>query len=101
MMRKSGSRLEEEPALMIRIVSNLARLGVGFLAGLLLIRLLGGRIGLDLVALWLLVGSQVGIAGIFLTLTERSLVRELGRAWHAGPAVFRPVFSTSLLLAGP
>lgn len=100
MMRKSGSRLEEEPALMIRIVSNLARLGVGFLAGLLLIRLLGGRIGLDLVALWLLVGSQVGIAGIFLTLTERSLVRELGRAWHAGPAVFRPVFSTSLLLAG-
>ena len=98
-MRKSGSRLGEEPAVMIRIVSNLARLSIGFLAGLLLIRLLGGRIGPDLVALWLLVGSQVGIAGIFLTLTERSLVRELGRAWHAGPEAFRPIFSTSLLLA--
>ena len=84
---------------MIRIVSNYARLSLGFLTGLLLIRLLGGRIGPDLVALWLLVGSQVGIAGIFLTLTERSLVRELGRAWHTGPEAFRPIFATSLLLA--
>ena len=98
-MRKSGTRHGEELEHMIRIISNLARLGIGFLSGLLLIRLLGGRVGPDLVALWLLVGSQVGIAGIFLTLTERSLVRELGRAWHAGPESFRPIFSTSLLLA--
>lgn len=68
---------------MVRIASNYIRLACTLMLGLALVPVLLrwlGETGFGVVAL---LGSSVGIANLFQVLIHRSLIRELGVAYHA------------------
>ncbi len=83
----------------IRIASNYLRLVFVILLGLWLARIqfdAMGPVGFGLIAL---LGSTAGIASIIDAVMRRSMIRELGSAYHAeDPAEFRNVYNSALLI---
>jgi len=69
---------------LIRITSNYVRLFAQITLGLILAPFFISWIGFEAYGLIALLGTSIGIGGIFKEMTSRSLVRELGAAYHNG-----------------
>lgn len=84
----------------IRIGANYTRLTVTFLAGLFAVRILLGWLGAEAFGLIPLLGASIGIVALFRELTHRSMVRELGSAYHdEDPEVFAVTFSSAYVIS--
>ncbi|MHC4910988.1 MAG: hypothetical protein ACYTF9_14875, partial [Planctomycetota bacterium] len=81
-----------------RIVTNYARLMVSIAAGIALIPVLIAWLGDEPLGLFLFVGAQVGLAGMFQDVMRHSLVREVGSAWHAGEKQFASAYNGAFLV---
>lgn len=82
-----------------RIGSNYARLILGVVLGLLVVRLLLQAVGDDGFALVALLGQTIGFASLFKDVVRDCMIRELSGAYHdKDPSRFRPIFSSSVLL---
>lgn len=83
----------------LRIGSNYIRLLLTLIIGLIVVRVLVGAIGTEAYGLIALLGSTVGIASIIQWVIQRSMVRELGAAYHTDdPDHFRGVFNAAVIL---
>lgn len=84
-----------------RIGSNYARLLLNLALGLALVPLLIGWLGLEGFGVVALLGASVGVAQVFKDLTQRSMVRELGAAYHSGDReLFLRAYNSAYLLTG-
>ncbi len=84
---------------LIRIAANYTRLFVNVAIGLLMVRLLLASVGNDGWAIIALLGAAVGIAAMAIEVIERSMVRELGAAFHRDDGQsFRATYNTAILL---
>ena len=84
----------------VRIAANYARLLSTLILGLLVVPILLGGLGVDGFGIISLLGSSVGLAAFFRELTHRSMVRELGSAYHnPTPLAFERTFSSACLLS--
>ncbi|GEM_PF-609902 len=77
----------------IRIVSNYARLASTLAIGILVVPLMFSWLGDEAFGLIAMLGTNIGLAAIFRQVMQMSLVRELGKAYHAGDAQFRRTFA--------
>ena len=85
---------------LVRIVSNYARLLSTLVLGLMVVPILLGGLGVDGFGIISLLGSTVGLAAFFRELTHRSMVRELGSAYHdPTPLAFERAFSSACVLS--
>ena len=85
---------------LIRIGANYTRLAVTFLTGLFAVRILLDWLGSDAYGLIPLLGASIGIVSLFRELTNRSMVRELGSAFHdKDPQVFAVTFSSAYVVS--
>lgn len=87
-----------------RIGANYVRLGSNFLLGVIQVPILIAWLGDEAFGLLALIGSSVGLATIVTEILERSMVRELGAAYHARHqdrflAVYNSAFVLSLIAA--
>ncbi len=69
---------------LIRITSNYVRLFAQITLGLILAPFIISWIGFDAFGLIALLSTSAGIGALFKEMTSRSLVRELGTAYHSG-----------------
>lgn len=84
-----------------RIASNYTRLLATLALGLAVVPLLIGWLGDDAFGIISLLGASVGLAGLFRDLTHRSMIRELGAAYHSNnPREFLAVYNSSFLISG-
>jgi O-antigen/teichoic acid export membrane protein len=84
----------------VRIAANYARLLSTLVLGLLVVPILLGGLGVDGFGIISLLGSTVGLAAFFRELTHRSMVRELGSAYHdSAPLAFDKAFNSACILA--
>lgn len=77
----------------IRIASNYVRLGSTLAIGILVVPLMFRWLGDDAFGLIALLGTNIGLAAVFRQIMQMSLVRELGKAYHAGDEPFRRAFA--------
>ncbi|MEM9372170.1 MAG: hypothetical protein AAGA55_00875 [Planctomycetota bacterium] len=88
----------------IRIVSNYARLASTLMIGILIVPLMFRWLGDVAFGLVAMLGTNIGLAAIFRQIMQKSLVRELGGAYHAGDRQFKRSFAAlyriGLILAG-
>lgn len=77
----------------IRILSNYARLASTLAIGILVVPLMFRWLGDEAFGLVAMLGTNIGLAAIFRQIMQMSLVRELGKAYHAGDAPFRRTFA--------
>lgn len=86
---------------LIRIASNYTRLLTTLALGLIVVPLLIGWLGDDAFGIISLLGSSVGVAALFRDLTHRSMIRELGAAYHSGDEkLFLSTYNSSFLISG-
>ena len=86
---------------LIRIASNYTRLLTTLALGLIVVPLLIGWLGDDAFGIISLLGSSVGVAALFRDLTHRSMIRELGAAYHSGDEkLFLATYNSSFLISG-
>lgn len=84
-----------------RIASNYTRLLTTLALGLVVVPLLIGWLGDDAFGIISLLGSSVGVAALFRDLTHRSMIRELGAAYHSGDEEqFLSTYNSSFLISG-
>jgi O-antigen/teichoic acid export membrane protein len=84
----------------LRIVPNYVRLLATLALGLVLLPVVVSWLGLEAFGLISLVASTGGIAGIFRELTNQSMVRELGAAYHSADAgEFERVYSSAYVVS--
>jgi len=76
-----------------RIVSNYTRLGCTLSIGILVVPLMFRWLGDEAFGLVAMLGTNIGLAAVFRQIMQMSLVRELGKAYHAGDAPFRRSFA--------
>lgn len=92
--------MSESRRALVRIGSNFARLIGAMVMGLLMIRFLLQAVGGEAVGLFLLLGSTMGLATMIEESVENSMVRELGRAHHAGDNhAFRIMFNSAMAVS--
>lgn len=83
-----------------RIFANYIRLFCWLALGVVLMPFLIRWVGLEGFGLISLIGATVGFANIFQQLTNQSLVRELGTAYHTGDeSHFRIVYNSSFIIS--
>jgi len=86
---------------MVRICSNYGRLTATVVIGIALVKAqftLFGDAGFGVLSL---IGASIGFGAMFQDLIRRSLIRELGAAWHAPePAVFASVYNSAFVVSG-
>ncbi len=86
---------------LVRISSSYARLLLTLFMGLAVVPLLLGWLGLEAFGIISLLGASVGLAALFRDLTHRSMVRELGAAYHSGDErLFISTYNSAFLLSG-
>lgn len=84
-----------------RIASNYTRLLTTLALGLIVVPYLIGWLGDDAFGIISLLGSSVGIAALFRDLTHRSMIRELGAAYHSNDEqLFLRTYNSSFLISG-
>ncbi len=84
----------------VRIISNYARLLTTLVLGLVAVPILLRGLGVTGFGVVSLLGASVGLAGFFRELTNRSMVRELGAAYHdPGPLAFERAFNSACVLS--
>lgn len=86
-------RRSELRAHTIRIIANYARLASTLGIGILVVPLMFRWLGDEAFGLVAMLGTNIGLAAIFRQIMQRSLVRELGKAYHEGDAPFRRSFA--------
>jgi O-antigen/teichoic acid export membrane protein len=85
---------------LVRIGSNYARLGVNLVQGLIFLPFVFNWLGNEPVGLIGLLGPGTGMAGLFREISDRTMIRELGAAYHAGDdEQFRRLFNSAMLLS--
>jgi hypothetical protein len=89
---------------LVRITSNYGRLLATFCMGLLLVRVLLQALGSEAWGLIALMGSTIGLTAMLGEIVNKSMIRELGAAFHAErtgerPGWFVPVYNSALLVA--
>ncbi|MHC5004250.1 MAG: lipopolysaccharide biosynthesis protein [Planctomycetota bacterium] len=83
-----------------RISTSYVRLALTLVLGILLVPLLVGWVGLDAFGLLSLLGATVGFAAMIQELTEQSMIRELGAAFHDEDAeAFRRWYGSAFLVS--
>jgi O-antigen/teichoic acid export membrane protein len=84
----------------VRIAANYTRLTVNLALAILLVPLQLAWLGKDAFGLLALLSSSIGLASIVQEVVERSMIRELGAAYHAAdPARFRRVYNAAYILS--
>ncbi|MEX0884938.1 MAG: hypothetical protein WD009_00730 [Phycisphaeraceae bacterium] len=84
---------------LVRLAANYGRLAVTLVLGLAATRLVIAELGIDGFGLISLLGASVGLAAIGREIVARSLVRELGAAYHSGDdGQFVGVFNCALVV---
>jgi len=84
----------------VRIVTNYARLGVNLALGLTFVPFVLHWVGNEAMGLIILLGAGVGLPAMFREITVRSVIRELGAAYHSGDSPhFRRIFNASLAIS--
>lgn len=85
---------------LIRIASNYTRLLATLTLGLVVVPYLIGWLGDGAFGIISLLGSSVGLAALFRDLTHRSMIRELGAAYHSGDEdLFLRTYNSSFLIS--
>ncbi len=85
---------------LIRIASNYTRLLTTLALGLIVVPFLIGWLGDDAFGIISLLGASVGVAALFRDLTHRSMIRELGAAYHSGDEQhFLRTYNSSFLIS--
>lgn len=100
--------MSESRKLIVRVFCSYARLFSTLLLGVAVVPLTIAWLGDDAFGLVALLGANIGLAAIFWQIAQRSLVRELGAAYHAGdgalarayPAICRLSLYGALLSLG-
>lgn len=84
----------------IRLLANYSQVFANVILGLWLVRLMLRSMGDEAFGLIGLLGATVGIAGLAQEITQRSMIRELGAAYHhQDPKVFRSTYNAALALS--
>ncbi len=84
---------------LLRIISNYVRLGITLLIGLALVRILLRTVGDDAFGVIAFLGSAVGLTAMLRDIVNRSMIRELGEAYHSGDdRYFIEVYNSALVL---
>jgi hypothetical protein len=85
---------------LLRIIANYARLGTALVIGLVFMPFMFRWVGNDAVGLVGLLGAGGGAAAMFREITDRTVIRELGAAYHAhDDPLFRRVFNSALVVS--
>lgn len=85
---------------LVRIVSNYARLGLSLVIGIALAPIQLAWLGENAFGLLMLLGSSVGLASMVLEIIDRSMIRELGAAFHGqDEARFQRIYNSSFALS--
>jgi O-antigen/teichoic acid export membrane protein len=83
----------------LRILSNYVRLAITLVIGLATVRILLGTIGDDAYGVIAFLGSTVGLAAMLRDIVNRSMIRELGEAYHSNDdKYFIEVYNSALVL---
>lgn len=86
---------------LVRIASNYVRLLATLAMGLAVVPLLIGWLGDEAFGIISLLGASVGVAALFRDLTHRSMIRELGAAYHSGdPEQFLSTYNSAFMVSG-
>lgn len=84
----------------IRIASNYTRLLATLLMGLFVVPLVIGWLGDEAFGIISLLGASVGLAAVFRELTHKSMIRELGAAYHSNdPQAFLETYNSAYILS--
>lgn len=83
----------------VRIASNFTRLGITFVLGIYLVRILLRVLGNEGLGLVSLLGSSMGLAAVLNGVLYDSSVKELAAAYHRSDQAFRETYNTSLALS--
>lgn len=86
---------------LLRIASNYTRLLATLALGLAVVPYLIAWLGEEAFGIVSLLGASIGIAALFRELTHRSMVRELGAAYHSGDKQrFLATYNASFAISG-